>query len=425
MALYLMRRIRRALCSASARRQLVFCVLVVILAGINFSSEQRSISSTLLSNQNNEHVVEQVGSGAHHLSSCDEKVLDNLDKRFDQQRSERRIVMNTSMGDRVSFDIYEPEATCFSEERFGSDVRYRAFGDGPKFICGVDFIARQSAHQGRKCLVYSVGSNNNVDFEKAVHTFMNGCEIHTFDPTLSKPFVGGQYATFHPWGLGEDGVAGKVGGKVWEGKSFETIIRKLGHENRTIDILKIDCEGCEWVTMVPLFELISSAKVKVDQILIELHLHLELRSNTQLKDFFWGADKAKMRVFHKERNGWGCQGIKCVEYALASETFLREANRDSICPSKGVSLLQPLALASRNEGICTFCMGGIFNRDMVVPRTGGNTCGSIMLMAAGEVNGSDICATIQKEERVCCSKYSEEADGNAFGNTTNSNGVHA
>ena len=139
MALYLMRRIRRALCSASARRQLVFCVLVVILAGINFSSEQRSISSTLLSNQNNEHVVEQVGSGAHHLSSCDEKVLDNLDKRFDQQRSERRIVMNTSMGDRVSFDIYEPEATCFSEERFGSDVRYRAFGDGPKFICGSGF----------------------------------------------------------------------------------------------------------------------------------------------------------------------------------------------------------------------------------------------------------------------------------------------
>jgi len=108
----------------------VFCVLVVILAGINFSSEQRSISSTLLSNQNNEHVVEQVGSGAHHLSSCDEKVLDNLDKRFDQQRSERRIVMNTSMGDRVSFDIYEPEATCFSEERSGLtlDIVHLAMG---------------------------------------------------------------------------------------------------------------------------------------------------------------------------------------------------------------------------------------------------------------------------------------------------------
>jgi len=70
--------------------------------------------------------------------------------------------------------------------------------------------------------------------------------------------------------------------------------------------------------------------------------------------------------------------------------------------NRGVSRLQPLA--SRNEGICTFCKGkgGILNLDLVVPGTGGNTCGSIKSMAAGEVNGSDVCATIQKEERVCC-----------------------
>jgi hypothetical protein len=303
-------------------------LIVVFIGSVVVLTGQKKALSPIANN--NEYAKVQVKSDAHHLSSCDEKVLDNLDKRFDQQRSERQIVMNTSMGDRVSFDIYEPEATCFSEERFGSDIRFSAFGDGPKFICGVDFIAHQTAHRGKKCLVYSVGSNNNVDFEKAVHTFMNGCEIHTFDPTLSTPFVGGQYATFHPWGLGEDGVEARARGKVWEGKSFETIIRELGHDNRTIDILKIDCEGCEWVTMVPLFDLISSGKVKVDQILIELHI----RSNTKLKDFFSGADKAEMRVFHKERNGWGCQGKSCVEYALVSETFLREANMDSICPSK-------------------------------------------------------------------------------------------
>jgi hypothetical protein len=71
MALYLMRRIRRALCSASARRQLVFCVLVVILAGINFSSEQRSDllqtknhyqSSMAVSSNVAEVAVERVGS---------------------------------------------------------------------------------------------------------------------------------------------------------------------------------------------------------------------------------------------------------------------------------------------------------------------------------------------------------------------------
>lgn len=304
---------------------LVSCTVVAVFAGIQLSFQSKDLSSFMPND--NKRVVERVESGAH-LTPCDEKVLDLMDKRFDRQRAERRNAMNTSLGNQVSFDIYEPEATCFSEERFGSANRYRAFDDGPKFICGVDYIAHQTAHQGKNCIVYSVGSNNNIDFEKAVHTFMNGCEIHTFDPTLSRPFIGGQYATFHPWGLGEDGVKAQAGNKVWEGKSFETIIRELGHENRTIDVLKIDCEGCEFDTMPPLFELISSGRVKVDQVLIELHI----RPNTNLKKFFWGADKAKLRVFHKERNGWGCGGKTCVEYALASETFLREANRDSICP---------------------------------------------------------------------------------------------
>mmetsp|Transcript_24342 Transcript_24342/g.36211 ORF Transcript_24342/g.36211 Transcript_24342/m.36211 type:complete len:682 (+) Transcript_24342:77-2122(+) len=50
---------------------------------------------------------------------------------------------------------------------------------------------------------------------------------------------------------------------------------------------------------------------------------------------------------------------------------------------------------------CTFC--NILNEpDLVLTGTGGNTCGSIQLMAAKEVNGSDICAILQKEEGVCC-----------------------
>jgi hypothetical protein len=39
-----------------------------------------------------------------------------------------------------------------------------------------------------------------------------------------------------------------------------------------------------------------------------------------------------------------------------------------------------------------------------------------MLMAAGEVNGSVICATIQKEERVCCPSTNENESAVGFSN---------
>jgi hypothetical protein len=73
---------------------------------------------------------------------------------------------------------------------------------------------------------------------------MSNCEVHTFDPTIKdEDFIGTEYATFHSWGLGTDG--GKEGQtmhnrkNVGSRKSFESIISELGHENRTIDILKV------------------------------------------------------------------------------------------------------------------------------------------------------------------------------------------
>jgi N6-adenosine-specific RNA methylase IME4 len=50
-----------------------------------------------------------------------------------------------------------------------------------------------------------------------------------------------------------------------------------------------------------------------------------------ITSFFEAADKAKMRIFHKERNGWGCMGQRCIEYSFISEDFLRKANKTAIC----------------------------------------------------------------------------------------------
>ena len=81
--------------------------------------------------------------------------------------------------------------------------------------------------------------------------------------------------------------------------------------------------------MPPLFDLIASGKIEVNQVLIELHKGSA--NSTQLYDFFLAADRANFRITHKERNHWGCAGERCVEYALTSENFLREANGAILC----------------------------------------------------------------------------------------------
>ena len=203
--------------------------------------------------------------------SCNE-ILDKLDIIYNERRIPRQAKSNIDWTGVRLFDLYEPEATCFSEERFGSEsnVRFDAYGDGPKFVCGVDYIASKAAAtttaaasvdsatpsskdgvsttNNKNCLIYSVGSNNDIRFEKAVQTHMSNCEVHTFDPTIEDgDFIGAEYATFHSWGLGTDGGSEgqtmhnrkNVGGR----KSFESIIEELGHENRTIDILKVSVQN--------------------------------------------------------------------------------------------------------------------------------------------------------------------------------------
>jgi hypothetical protein len=91
------------------------------------------------------------------------------------------------------------------------------------------------------------------------------CEIHTFDPTVRyKHFIGHNYSTYHEWGLGVDNSTMSFGKKHRTSKSFHTVIKELNHVGRTIDILKIDCEKYEWLTMPDLYTAIASSGLEVN-----------------------------------------------------------------------------------------------------------------------------------------------------------------
>jgi hypothetical protein len=145
-------------------------------------------------------------------------------------------------------------------------------GDGPKWTCDVERLTRvvERRRQARisgaisdssgsgggngsssDCLIYSIGSNGNYRWEDGLLAALGPiCEIHIFDPgNYDRP---GQAVDknmhYHRWGLtssyAQKGQAPKR--EQWKVYSFQEIQRKLGHENRTLDVLKIDCEGCEW-----------------------------------------------------------------------------------------------------------------------------------------------------------------------------------
>ena len=125
----------------------------------------------------------------------------------------------------------------------------------PKWICDPHRIAKQ-----KSCLVYSLGSAGRYHFEMGIHQLNPLCEIHTFD---LKYFESPHYVNFHEFGLRF--TTSSIGDNKF--LKMQDIVKLLGHEGRTIDIFKIDCEGCEWTTFEDWFD----AKVDIRQILLEAH----------------------------------------------------------------------------------------------------------------------------------------------------------
>ena len=192
---------------------------------------------------------------------------------------------NTATDGKTFFQYnWEPTLSCAFEQRIGRK------GDGGKWVCDAYKIA-----EADECNVVSIGSNNDWSFEEAVHQLNPRCKIFTFDHTVEG--VGcPSYVTFHKIGIGDR-----------DSGPFLTVgsaLRKVGLENKMIDLFKIDCEGCEKRIFPGLL------KPFLRQILIEVH-----SANWGVNGFFEAMTEAGYVIFHKEPNTWGSGG-ECAEYSF-------------------------------------------------------------------------------------------------------------
>jgi hypothetical protein len=128
-------------------------------------------------------------------------------------------------------------------------------GDGPKWVCDPHRLLKRP-----DCLIYSVGSEGNYEWEDGLVKLLGNnnhfCEIHVFGPgDYARP---GDQALlnihYHQWGIkssydqayNDHSIDSAARGNEPKMYTFQEIVEELGHKDRKIDILKINCEKCEW-----------------------------------------------------------------------------------------------------------------------------------------------------------------------------------
>lgn len=206
---------------------------------------------------------------------------------------------------------WNPDFSCEFEDFIGPG------GDGGKWICDPHRL-RNKTNNDDHCIVYSIGSNGKFDFELKVQEELPQCEIHIFDFTdysQSMRDAGVHRASFHAWGLkshdGTMNAKAMKGARKAKGvmKSMQETVEELGHVGRSIDIFKIDCEGCEWNSYKDWFE--ESGIKGLRQILVETH---NVPLNGTMEFFEYLHNKGYV-MFHKEPNvQYG--GGSCVEFSF-------------------------------------------------------------------------------------------------------------
>jgi hypothetical protein len=154
-------------------------------------------------------------------------------------------------------------------QRYGFGGIHPVWGDaadGGKHLCDLPALA---ALRGEPCVVYSLGSNGQFDFEESMvqHT---PCEVHTFDCTLD----GVQFVVpahprihFHPLCAGEGGGNPRY-------MSIASLAARLNHTR--VHLLKMDIEGFEFRVVESLYGdalrgAVGAAQMLPLQISLEVH----------------------------------------------------------------------------------------------------------------------------------------------------------
>jgi len=195
-----------------------------------------------------------------------------------------------------------------------------------------ELAIKRVSEKKEACLIYSFGSKGKFEFESGIAALLDGapCEIHVFDMGDYERKIPIEYKHmihYHKWGLKGSREQSQLrqgglnstkpdGSAVYTFHTLQETIDILGHNNRIIDVFKIDCEGCEWDT----YEDWLSSNVDIRQIQVQVN-----SVHKNVINFFETLQKAGYVTFHKEANT--IEQGRCYEYAFLKldEAFFASA----------------------------------------------------------------------------------------------------
>jgi len=184
--------------------------------------------------------------------------------------------------------------------------RIGALGDGGKWICGVERLAKQ-----KKCVVYSFGINGESSFEAGLLERALGCEVWGYDFTVDKfgPEIERSLrlkarSHFQPWALGGHNAHSPDDNPKYY--TLDALMKLNGHD--FIDVLKIDIEGAEFDTLSTFLDVhrpkssFASTTLPIGQLQLELHAWDDYANFAFFHDWWAALEAAGLRPFWTEPN---------------------------------------------------------------------------------------------------------------------------
>jgi hypothetical protein len=142
------------------------------------------------------------------------------------------------------------------------DLLVLGSGDGEKRICLSNVTGTSD------CVIYSIGSNGQWDFEQDVYRRLPTCRVFTFDCTgdFVVPEAIKSRVSFHKLCVGakDDGLF----------RTYSSLMKLLGHNTSPFH-LKMDIEGWEYATLSNMIDSVPATSLP-QQISVEIHYRTDV-----------------------------------------------------------------------------------------------------------------------------------------------------